>query len=132
MPDREAVARWIEAYADAWRRADDSAVAELFTEDAVYREHPLRDPSVGREAISAYWRWAVSTQSGLQLQFGEPIVEGDRVAVDWWATLIDEGAERTLPGILFLTFDERGLCQELREAWFWLEGRHQPPTGWGT
>jgi uncharacterized protein (TIGR02246 family) len=129
--DRETVDRWIEAYAEAWRHGDDEAVAALFTEDAVYREHPLRDPSIGREAIRAYWRWAVGTQSELQLRFGEPIVESYRVAVEWWATMLDQGEERTLPGILFLAFDDRGLCRELREAWFWLDGRLEPPPGWG-
>jgi ketosteroid isomerase-like protein len=131
MPDRRAVEHWIQAYADAWRRKDDRAAADLFAEGAVYREHPLRDPSIGREEISAYWRWAVGTQEQLDLRFGEPIVEGDRAAVEWWATLIDEGTERTLPGILFLRFDAGGRCEELREAWFWLDGRHEPPPGWG-
>jgi len=93
VPERGAVRRWIDAYADAWRRKDDRAVADLFSENAVYREHPLRDPHIGREAISSYWRWAVGTQEHLDLRFGEPIVDGDRVAV---------------------------------------EGRHEPPTGWGT
>ena len=132
MPERDAARRWIDASADAWRRKDDRAVAELFNENAVYREHPLRNPHIGRETISSYWRWAVGTQEHLDLRFGEPIVDGDRVAVEWWATMVDNGIERTLPGILFLRFDPAGRCEELREAWFWLDGRHEPPPGWGT
>ena len=31
---------WIEDYATAWRGADADIVAELFTEDAVYRSRP--------------------------------------------------------------------------------------------
>ena len=131
MTRRDAVRAWIDAYAEAWRRADDRAVAELFTEDAVYREHPTREPHLGREAIAAYWRWAVGTQADLDLRFGDPVVEGHRAAVEWWATMIDERERRTLPGILMLRFDDQDRCRELREAWFWLEGWHPPPAGWG-
>jgi len=127
----EAANAWDSAYADAGIRADDPAVTELFTEDAVYSEHPTREPHVGREPIGAYWRWAIGTQADLDLAFGDPVVDGDRAAVEWWAMMIDRGEPRTLPGILMLRFDDQGRCRELREAWFWLEGRHPPPAGWG-
>jgi hypothetical protein len=47
---------WLDDYADAWRRGDDQVVAELFSEDAVYRSGPLREPTVGRcEELREYW-----------------------------------------------------------------------------
>ena len=122
---------WIEDYGDAWRRRDTAAVAELFTEDAVYRSSPFRPPATGREAIRAYWDEATSTQEDLNLRFGEPIVNGNRVAVEWWAVMRDEGREVTLPGALLLRFASGGRCAELREYWHVDEGRVDPPDGWG-
>jgi hypothetical protein len=123
---------WIEDYGDAWRRGDDEVVAELFTEGAVYRSSPLREPTVGREAISEYWRQSISTQEDLDLRFGRPVVHGNRVVVEWWAVRRDDGSEVTLPGCLLLRFASGGRCEELREYWHLEQGRHEPPEGWGT
>jgi ketosteroid isomerase-like protein len=122
---------WIEDYADAWRRGDDEAVGELFTEDAVYRSSPFRPPTVGRDAIRAYWRTSTSTQERLELQFGEPVVHGNRVVVEWWAVMREDGQEMTLPGCLLMRFAGGGRCEELREYWNQEVGRHDPPEGWG-
>jgi ketosteroid isomerase-like protein len=122
---------WIEEYGRAWRERDADAAAALFTEDAVYRSHPLREPHVGTAAIRDYWSRATSTQEEFELRFGWPIVEGARAAVEWWAQLRDEGDDLTLPGILYLRFAADGRCEELREAWHLEDGRHPPPDGWG-
>jgi ketosteroid isomerase-like protein len=122
---------WVEDYADAWRRGDAEAVAELFTEDATYRSSPFRPPTVGREAIAAYWREATSTQEALDLRMGEPIVHGNRVVVEWWAQMSDSGRDVTLPGCLLLRFASGGRCDELREYWHLEEGRTEAPDGWG-
>ncbi|MFW6074872.1 MAG: nuclear transport factor 2 family protein [Chloroflexota bacterium] len=132
---------WLESYGLAWRTKDDRALAELFTPDGMHRSSPLREPHVGREAIRSYWREATSDQEDLHLQFGEPIVMDDRVAVEWWATMIDRtwaaehdapNPELTLPGCLILRFNAEGLCEELREYWHVeFGGRVSPPEGWG-
>jgi hypothetical protein len=41
------------------------------------------------------------------------------------------GADVTLTGILMLRFDDDGRCSELREAWHFEAGHHEPPSGWG-
>jgi len=122
---------WIEDYADAWRRGDDELVGELFTEDGVYRSSPLRPATVGRASIREYWRNAIASQENLDLRFGEPVVHGNRVVVEWWAVMRDDGQDVTLPGCLLLRFTSGGRCEELREYWNQAEGRHEPPDGWG-
>jgi ketosteroid isomerase-like protein len=122
---------WIEDYADAWRRGDDEVIAELFAEGAVYRSSPFRPPTVGREAIRQYWRESTSTQEDLKLTFGQPVVHGNRVVVEWWAVMTDDGKDVTLPGCLLLRFASGGRCAELREYWHLEQGRHDPPDGWG-
>jgi uncharacterized protein (TIGR02246 family) len=123
--------RWLEEYGRAWHERDADGVVELFTEDAVYRSHPLREPHVGRDGIREYWRGATDGQEELDLRFGTPVVADDRVAVEWWAQMIAHGEERTLPGILYLRFTADGRCFELRETWHWEPGRTPPYDGWG-
>jgi ketosteroid isomerase-like protein len=125
------VQEWIEAYGRAWRERDADAAAALFTDEAVYRSHPLREPHRGTQAIHDYWSGATRSQADLELRFGTPIVSGDRAAVEWWATMLSDGEEVTLPGILYLRFADDGRCEELREAWHAEEGRTPPPPGWG-
>lgn len=122
---------WIEAYGDAWRERDADAVVELFTDDAVYRSSPFRSPHVGRDGIRAYWTGATATQECLELRFGEPVASGDRLVVEWWAVMSDDGEDVTLPGCLLLRFSADGRCQELREYWHLERGRIPPPLGWG-
>lgn len=126
------VREWIEAYGRAWRERDVDGIVPLFTEDAVYRSSPFRPPHQGHEGVRSYWEQATSTQQDLDLRFGEPVVEGNRAAVEWWAVMRDEGEEVTLPGILVLRFAPDGRCEELRECWHLERGRREPPAGWGS
>ena len=72
------------------------------------------------------------SQSDIELQYGTPVVDGARVAVEWWATLRNDGAPLTLAGEFLLRFDDDGLCRELREYWAISERKADPPPGWGT
>jgi hypothetical protein len=122
---------WIDAYGRAWRARDAEAAARLFTDDAVYRSHPFREPDVGTEAIRSYWSRATSTQEDLDLRLGRPLVDENRAAVEFWAQMNVEGEGMTVAGILVVRFARDGRCEELREAWATAEGRYPPPNGWG-
>jgi ketosteroid isomerase-like protein len=123
---------WIEGYARAWREGDAEAVVALFTEDAEYRSSPFREPpNIGSDGIRAYWTRACSAQEDVDVRMGRPFVSGDRVAVEWWATMLQEGEEITLPGCLLLRFGPDGRCASLREYWHVEPGRHEPHPGWG-
>ena len=123
---------WIEGYARAWEEKDAEAVVALFTEDAEYRSSPFREPpNIGSDGIHAYWTRACSAQEDTRVRTGTPFVAGDRVAVEWWATMVQEGEEITLPGCLLLRFAPDGRCQALREYWHVEPGRHEPHRGWG-
>jgi len=123
---------WIEGYGRAWESGDDQAVGELFTHDAIYWSHPFRRPFHGREAIRAYWRQATGSLTSISLEFGHPVTEGARAAVEWWAILRSKQGTATLPGALILRFDQHGSCEELREYWHLDEDHAIPaPDGWG-
>ena len=123
---------WIEAYGRAWETRDDQAVGELFSNDAAYWSHPFRQPFHGRDAIRAYWRQATGSLTGISLNFGRPIADGSRAAVEWWAILHGDQQTATLPGALILRFDRNGCCEELREYWHLDQDRAiAAPEGWG-
>jgi ketosteroid isomerase-like protein len=108
--------RWAEGYQRAWEADDPDAAAALYAPDCVFRSAPFRDP----EAMA----------SGVH--FGEPVEEGDRAAVEWWATLITpDGSEQALAGCSMLRFDDEGLVVESRDYWHLEPGRRDPPQGWG-
>jgi ketosteroid isomerase-like protein len=122
---------WLARYRRAWIERDADAASRLFTEDATYREQPFQAPFVGRAAIREYWSTVTASQSNIVLRYGKSIVDGRRLAVEWWANLQADGAPLTLAGEFLLLFAETGECRELREYWVLSQGRIEPPPGWG-
>ena len=132
VAERLTVAEWLERYRAAWEHADDGSwIEELFTEEASYRSSPFRSPHLGHEGIRAYWRTATRTQGDVQVSTGRPVVDGDRVVVEWWTTLSDEEHAYTLPGALVLRFADDGRVADLREYWHLEPGTREPHDGWG-
>lgn len=124
-------ASWLERYRQAWIDRNADAAGPLFTEDAVYREQPFQAPFVGRAAICDYWRTVTASQTRVELRYGRAVVDGRRVAVEWWANLETTGGPLTLAGEFLLRFAESGECRELREYWLLTQSRVEPPPGWG-
>ena len=122
---------WLDAYARAWEERDPAAAVALFTEDAVYRSHPFRQPSARRDGVEAYWEQATAGQRNIHVRFGEPIVAGEHVAAEWWTTMVEMGEDVTIAGCLILRFAPDGRCQELREYWHLEPSRRTPHDGWG-
>lgn len=81
------------------------------------------------QAPAEYVAWAFAEQAGAECRFGEPVVAGDRAAVDWWAviTFVD-GTVETIAGTSLLRFDPEGLVIEQRDAWAAEPGRHDLPA----
>ena len=122
---------WIAAYEQAWVGRDPEAAVELFTEDAVYRSHPFREPHTGSNGVREYWAGGNLDAGGAGPPLRRAGRRGDKVVVEWWAIMRDEGSWITLPGALLLRFAGDGRSEELREYWHVEEGRHEPPPGWG-
>lgn len=126
------IARWIERYRRAWETADADEIVDLFTQDAAYRSSVFREPYLGHSAIRQYWQRGAGSQRNVKVRMGRPVLGADRVAVEWWTTMIDpDEGEVTLPGCLLLRFASDGRCAELWEYWQVQPGRQDPPAGWG-
>jgi SnoaL-like domain len=127
--DTEAAARaWSEAWTQAWRRLDAELLTPVYTPETVHRSHPFREPGNPIE----YARWALAEEEGEpEVWMGDPIVAGDRAAVEWWAVVIETGKEVSLAGTSILRFGEDGRVVEQSDYWGTTEGRAEPWAGWG-
>ena len=123
---------WLAAYRHAWLQRDAEAAAALFTDDATYAEQPYHEAFAGPASVRDYWARVTATQSNIEMRYGTPISVGNRTAVEWWTTLVNDGVPMTLAGSFILTFDGSGLCRSLREYWHFIEGINEPKPGWGT
>ncbi|HYX89528.1 MAG TPA: nuclear transport factor 2 family protein [Gaiellaceae bacterium] len=120
--------RWAEGYRVAWEAGDPGAAAALYAPDCVFHSAPFREP----ERPLDYTRRVFPEATAEDVRFGEPVEEGDRAAVEWWAVLVTpDGEEQALAGCSILRFDEAGLVVEARDYWQLEPGRREPPPGWG-
>jgi hypothetical protein len=127
----EVVNKWLESFGRVWKERDAAAAAAIFTPDASYRNSPfLGEPYVGTEAIEGFWAAAVEHVTSVDFRYGTPVIDGDRVGVEWWAILGSSGDEYTLAGNFLLTF-EGDEVSDLRESFVKEKGALEPHPGWG-
>ena len=120
--------RWAEAYKRAWEAHEPDAAGALYRRDCVFRSAPFREP----EDPLDYARRVYAEARAENVHFGEPVEEGDRATVEWWATLVsNDGEEQVIAGCSMLRFDDEGLVAESRDYWHMEPGRREPPEGWG-
>jgi hypothetical protein len=114
METREAAERWRETWERCWRAHEAGEIVALYAEGAHFQSHPFRDAQAPRDYIEP----TLDEEESAECEFGEPIVDGDRAAVEWSAetTLKDGGTER-LAGVSLLRFDEDGLVVEQCDFW---------------
>ena len=124
-----AARRWAETWERAWPAKDAESIASLYAPSATYRAHPLRGPEAG--GALGYLNREFPREDAVECRFGEPIAIGDRAAVEWWASWIEDGRELTLAGSTFLRFDADGRVVEHVDYWNEADGRLPPFEGWG-
>jgi hypothetical protein len=66
------------------------------------------------------------------VRFGEPVVAGERAAVEWWTvSRSSEGRESTLAGVSLLRFSADGLVAEQYDYWHVEPRRRRPHEYFG-
>lgn len=114
MTTAEAARRWAAVWTEAWPAADLDAIVALYTPGAGYWSHPFRAQTTARE----YLEEVFAEQAAAECRFGDPVVSGDRAAVDWWGVITArDGSVETVAGTSLLRFDSSGLVLEQRDAW---------------
>ena len=119
MTTEDAVRRWIAGWLQGWVAHDVEPIAAVYAEGCFFLSHPFREPQSPRD----YAEWAFSEEESAEPWFGEPLVDGDRAAVEWRAYVREDGRDVTLSGTSLLRFREDGLCVEQRDAWAVTDGR---------
>jgi nuclear transport factor 2 (NTF2) superfamily protein len=111
---RDAALRWARTWERGWLAHDPTEIVALYADGAHFRSHPFREPEVARDYIER----VLGEEESADCEFGEPVVDGDRAAVEWRAhTTLRDGGEERLAGVSLLRFDEQGLVVEQRDVW---------------
>jgi SnoaL-like domain len=130
MDTRSAARSWAETWRRSWVARDPEPIAALYAPAASYATAPFRTPHVGPEGAMDYVAPVLAEETDVRAWFGEPIVDGDRAAVRWWASLREAGEDATLAGTSVLRFDADGLVVDQWDAWHLIAGRSEPPSDW--
>ena len=114
METREAARRWAETWQRAWSAHDSAAIAALYGATAHFQSHPFRVPEPAREYVERVF----ADEASAEPQFAEPVIDGDRVVVEWRSRVqLRDGREENLVGVSLLRFDDAGLVGEQRDIW---------------
>jgi ketosteroid isomerase-like protein len=128
----DAARRWAETWEAGWRIHDVAAIVALYAEECAYRSHPFRPVHQGRAGAVAYITQAFSTEQDPDPHFAVVAAAGDRAAVEWWCTALDDGQPVTLAGASMLRFADDGLVVEEHDYWNQADAVHHPHDAWGS
>jgi SnoaL-like domain len=108
------------------------AIVALYADGAVFLTSPFREAKVGPEGVREYVEWAFADEADADVRFGEPVVAGERAAVEWWAMSRSIGGENsTLAGVSLLRFDSAGRVSDQYDYWHEEPGRREPHEHFG-
>jgi SnoaL-like domain len=117
--NQEQVTLWLQRYAAAWKTYAPTEIADLFSEDAMYRYHPYDDPIKGRDAIVKLWVDDPDTPGTYEGRYEPIAIDGDiAVAIGQSTYSHPDGSVRKIYENCFvMRFDREGRCKDFTE-WF--------------
>ncbi len=92
--------------------------------------HPTDETIIGRPALARYLEKEAAQQGAVRVRMGLPVIDGDRVAAEFWVTCND-GPGATIAGCLIASLEPDGRCSRFCEYWFDIEGTTPSYAGWG-
>lgn len=125
---RAAAEGWARTWKEGWEALDVERIVARYARDAVLSTEPFREPYRGRAGVRDYVARVFGEEAEPRAWVSVPIVDGERAAVAWWATLLEDGRETTLAGVSVLRFAADGLVLEQWDAWNRLPERRGPPA----
>ena len=69
-------------------------------------------------------------EDAIECRFGEPVVGGDRAAVEWWSSWTEDDNDLTMAGVTILRFDADGMVVDHRDYWNQSDRREPPFEDW--
>jgi hypothetical protein len=114
MDARDAAARWVEAWTRGWSRQDPEPILALYATAAFFRSHPFREA----EPAADYVTRVLAEEESVEFEFGEPIVDGNRAAIEYHArSRLKSGGTEEFTGVSLVHFGDDGLVVEQRDVW---------------
>lgn len=114
-----------------WEALDAEPILTCYATEALLSTEPFRDPYRGRDGVRDYVVRVFGEEDDPRVWVAEPIVDGPRAAISWWASLRENGEDSTLAGTSILRFDADGLVVEQWDAWNHHPDRREPPRDFG-
>ena len=108
MTPADAARRWASAWKEGWESLDPEPIVALYAMNALLSTEPFREPYRGRDGVREYVTQALGEEEDPRVWTSDSIVDGDRAAISWWASLREDGADATLAGTSILRFDADG------------------------
>jgi uncharacterized protein (TIGR02246 family) len=117
---RDELQTWLDRYVAAWRVNEPATIAELFSEDAVYRFHPYDhddDVARGRDQIVAAWLETPDDPATWEASYQAFAVDGDRAVATGISHYLPTGdqEERVYDNCFLMRFGPDGRCTEFTE-----------------
>ncbi len=124
--DHAAAKGWLARYVAAWESYDRVAIADLFSEDVVYRYHPYDEPIVGRDAVVASWLGESTSDDAstrddpgtYDATYSPVAVDGDVVVATGTSSYRDSPdgpVVRMYHNCFVMRFSDAGRCREFTE-----------------
>ena len=126
MDIRQAARLWAEAWREGWEGLDPEPIMALYASTAIHFTEPFREPSGDADEVRAYVQRVLGEEDDPRVWMAQPIVDGDRAAISWWASLREGGADVTLAGTSVVRFDADGLVVEQWDTWNQVDERREP------
>ena len=127
MNAADAAQRWADTWRAAWEALDLEPILALYAADVVFSTEPFREPYRGVAGVRAYLARVFAEEDAPRVRMAEPIVDGRRASISWWAELEEDGVDTMLAGTSVVRFDPDGLVVEQWDAWNAASGRRPPP-----
>jgi ketosteroid isomerase-like protein len=131
VTDRERASAFVDGYGRAWESWDIPGFVDLFSDDVTYVAHATEETVIGREALSEYLEKEAADQGPVKVEMGKPVVDGNRVAAEFWVAATSGDRDATIAGCFIVSLGPDGRCSSFREYWFDVPGQTRAYEGWG-
>jgi SnoaL-like domain len=129
--DRDRASAFVDGYGRTWQAWDVPGFVDLFSEEVVYVAHATQETVVGRTALASYLKKEAAEQGEVNVRMGKPVIEGDRVAAEFWVIATSGSEVATIAGCFIARLASDGRCLSFREYWFDEAGQTHAYEGWG-
>lgn len=116
MTERD-IHAWLNAFKSAWHTQNPMFFASLFAAGSEYRDTPFSVP-IAYNTFEQFWFNLAQEQQDNDMVFAKvELLAGNRAIAFWRAFTTRKASFQRMEGdgVMLLTFNEAGLCSDLRE-----------------